>query len=79
MRGRSLEEPARGSGEVGADDMLAPPLLKSMSSLAWASLLGGGGRPFRTRNGGDSTERNPCFFPCPFPDIVVGGSLHEGF
>jgi hypothetical protein len=43
---------------VGAADGM-PALLDGIS---WAALLGDGGRPFRTRNGERSTERQPHFF-----------------
>ena len=71
---RSLEEPARGSGEVGTSESA---LLENMSTLAWAALLGDGGRLLKTRNGENSAERKWCFFPCFFSDIVVGDMLTD--
>jgi hypothetical protein len=50
IRGRNLEGSARCSA-----------LVDGIATLAWAALLGGGGRPFRTRNGESSTEGKPRF------------------
>jgi hypothetical protein len=65
IRGRNLEDSARGSREVRAPD--------GRTTLAWAALLGGGGRLFRSRNGERSTESKPRFFS----DILwLEGNLH---
>jgi hypothetical protein len=39
-----------------------PVLLDGIATVAWAALLGDGGRLFRTRNEDRSTERKPRFF-----------------
>jgi hypothetical protein len=62
-RGRSLEEPARGSGGMEISD-------DRLTTLAWTPSLGDGERLLRARNGRNSDERKPCFF-CRRLDIMV--------
>jgi len=67
IRGRSLEEPAIGSGESGAPDDM-PALLEGMAT-GWAALLGDGERFLEARNGDESTDKKLGFF-CSWSDML---------
>ena len=71
IRGGSLEEPAIGSGEIGAPDGM-PAILEGMATPGWTALLGDGGRFLGVRNGDESTDKKLGFF-CLWSDMLWSG------